>query len=439
MVVRREIIEELHKDFHSLTKGRLSCPAHIHHVSYLIDDEEHSTVGIENEIKCLVGGMKIDPDTIIKGDSYGAGCRTLDNGDIYILRWEIHSEYYNYQFWYLPADREKCLSFGELETEIPTLPVCFLGTKVTALDIIITDDPAYSKPERIQELLGDTIYANRVMGTDIRIMTNYRPDKRNRERYLVTTGNEAVLMDRIEQVVENIGQTENYYHLLLLPLPDYFTKLNTVGIIEKRVAERTERITATMETAAGEDMEVWLKDLTSELSQIHNLNERLRHRFSATFHYDKLYNRALDDWHAEPLEHYEPLRNVLNRKTEMITDDYHRLIQRVDASEKSIADLISVLRTRIDLILQRQNLEMLEGMHATAKHQVKLQETVEGLSIIVISYYLTGLAGYVFKAMEKAWGLNSSLATGIFVPIAILFSLFMTWKFKKAMEREKNL
>ena len=58
-----EIIEELHKDFHSLTKGKLSCPAHIHHVSYLIEDEEHSTTGIENEIRCLVGGMKIDPET----------------------------------------------------------------------------------------------------------------------------------------------------------------------------------------------------------------------------------------------------------------------------------------------------------------------------------------------------------------------------------------
>ena len=119
----------------------------------------------------------------------------------------------------------------------------------------------------------------------------------------------------------------------------------------------------------------------------------------------------------------------------MITDDYHRLIQRVDAAEKAIADLISVLRTRIDLILQRQNLAMLEGMHATAKHQVKLQETVEGLSIIVISYYLTGLAGYVFKAMEKVWGLHAALATGLFVPVAIAFSFFTTRKFKKALEK----
>ncbi|MDH4100849.1 MAG: DUF3422 domain-containing protein [Nitrospirota bacterium] len=438
MVVRREIIEDLHKDFHSFTKGRLSCPAHIHHISYLIEDESHAASGIESEIKCLIGGMQIDPATIIQGEAYGAGYRTLENGDVYILKWEIHSEYYNYQFWYLPADKSKPLSFGDLETELPTLPVCFLGTKVTALDIIITDDASYVQPARLQEQLGDTIYANRVMHSDIQILTNYRPDKRNRERYLVYAGDRQTLMGRIDQVVENIGRTENYYHLLLLPLPDYLVKLNTVGVIEKRVAERTGKITETLEKASGEDLETWLKELTSELSQIHNINERLRHRFSATFHYDKIYNRALDDWRAEALGTYEPLRGVLNRKTEMITDDYQRLIQRFDAAEKAIADLISVLRTRIDLILQRQNLEMLEGMHATAKHQVKLQETVEGLSIIVISYYLTGLAGYVFKAMEKAWGLNSSLATGIFVPVAILFSFFVSRKFKKAMEKHEK-
>lgn len=87
--------------------------------------------------------------------------------------------------------------------------------------------------------------------------------------------------------------------------------------------------------------------------------------------------------------------------------------------------------------VQRQNLQMLEGMHETAKHQVRLQETVEGLSIIVISYYLTGLAGYVFKAMEKAWGLNASLATGIFVPVAFVLTFLASRKFKKFMEREK--
>ncbi len=52
------------------------------------------------------------------------------------------------------------------------------------------------------------------------------------------------------------------------------------------------------------------------------------------------------------------------------------------------------------------------------------KQTVEGLSVVAISYYLVGLFSYVAKAAYDAhWIGNANLATALFVPFSILLGL----------------
>ena len=65
-------------------------------------------------------------------------------------------------------------------------------------------------------------------------------------------------------------------------------------------------------------------------------------------------------------------------------------------------------------------MKLLASVDQTTKSQAILQQTVEGLSVIVIAYYLSGLAHYVFKAFhDMGWLADDILASGIFVPIAL--------------------
>ena len=59
-------------------------------------------------------------------------------------------------------------------------------------------------------------------------------------------------------------------------------------------------------------------------------------------------------------------------------------------------------------------------MDKRAALQLRLQETVEGLSVGVLSYYAVGLLSYGFKA-AKAAGLpiNADLATGLAIPVVL--------------------
>jgi len=83
-----------------------------------------------------------------------------------------------------------------------------------------------------------------------------------------------------------------------------------------------------------------------------------------------------------------------------------------------IAHTNDLLRTRIGIVQEQQNRQILQSMNSRAAQQRKLQQAVEGLSVAAISYYVIGLFGYAGKA-AKAAGLpiNPDLATGLVVPL----------------------
>jgi len=56
-------------------------------------------------------------------------------------------------------------------------------------------------------------------------------------------------------------------------------------------------------------------------------------------------------------------------------------------------------RTRIDVELERQNRDLLASMNNRAKLQLRLQQTVEGLSVAAISYYVVSLLAYLLKGI----------------------------------------
>ena len=71
-------------------------------------------------------------------------------------------------------------------------------------------------------------------------------------------------------------------------------------------------------------------------------------------------------------------------------------------------------------------------MDRRAKLQLRLQQTVEGLSVAAISYYVVGLFGYIAKALEsEGIPIKSSVLTGFFVPVAVLAMWLVVRRIRK--------
>jgi len=105
--------------------------------------------------------------------------------------------------------------------------------------------------------------------------------------------------------------------------------------------------------------------------------------------------------------------------------------RQASLSEK-VAQATQLLSTRVDIERQTQNQALLESMDKRAKMQLMLQQTVEGLSVAAISYYLVSLVGYAAKGAEP-YGLP--LPADVVMALSIPFVVLGVWTIVRRARR----
>jgi uncharacterized membrane-anchored protein len=93
----------------------------------------------------------------------------------------------------------------------------------------------------------------------------------------------------------------------------------------------------------------------------------------------------------------------------------------------------NLLRTRVDVELEQQNQELLKSMNARTRMQLRLQTTVEGLSVAAVTYYVVSLLGYLAKAAHESGMIAAepSYVTAAFVPLAALLIWWMVRRIRR--------
>jgi uncharacterized membrane-anchored protein len=87
----------------------------------------------------------------------------------------------------------------------------------------------------------------------------------------------------------------------------------------------------------------------------------------------------------------------------------------------------NLLRTRVEIEQQQSSQALLGAMNQRQGLQLKLQATVEGLSVAAITYYIVGLVHYLAKGVQNLgwpWSPESTAACAIpVVALAVWASL----------------
>jgi uncharacterized membrane-anchored protein len=110
--------------------------------------------------------------------------------------------------------------------------------------------------------------------------------------------------------------------------------------------------------------------------------------------------------------------------------------QRLHDLSERVAQASALLSTRVDIARERQNQALLASMDRRAKLQLRLQQTVEGLSVAAITYYVAGVIGYLAKGL-KAGGLpiDPDLTVGVLVPLVAVAVLLGLRRARKHLAR----
>lgn len=416
----------------------LSVPAHLHHTAYLMKDPPSESRAARDAFEKTLAAMEIPPDQAVISDRLGHGVLRHDTGDRLIVRWQLHTEYYSYQLWYLPADPSRRVAFGPLEWPGPPVECSAFGPPVTAVDLVVTDRAADAAPEF--GLAADrTWFGGRVLGEPVLLFTDFEPDAHGRRRYLLHGHDRAVLAHVLPFAAECVTKIENYFHLILLPLPSFAAAIDQVFLLEKRQLADRDAITRGLAAADPAQLQAWLTQLTEALAQVSRLGEAIRYHLASAVPYDSILRTTVEDLREQPLERLESLGSHVIRRIRGIADGYQRLIHRIEALEQSFEGMVAIIRTRIDLAMEQQNLTILSSVDRTTKAQVRLQHMVESLSVIVQAYYITGLGNYAFKALEAhGWLADAATATAIFIPAAFGLAFGLTWQAKRFLTRRTD-
>ncbi|MBX3331142.1 MAG: DUF3422 family protein [Nitrospira sp.] len=430
-------LRKLHERPHQPIGKWLRAPAHVHYKAFRMSDPPTQRPASRSEFQSLLGHFKVPTETTELRDNFGYGVKEAATGDRLILIWQAHTEYYNYQLWHVPSQAKGTVVFGPLTFPDYTFPVEPLGSMVCRLDILLTTGLLPARSELRGLMPGPVLYGSRIFNEQTCVATSFTPDDQGRERYWVSVGPSQGDPSRLKDIVDAIVRVETYYHLLLMQKPLFSAAIDQVYKFEQVHLKQREIITSHIGHANSETLQRWLNTLTQDLLKTNRMAGKLHFELSASLPYDKIVHTTLTSIAEHPMDSYRPISDYVLGGITGVAEGYQQLLRRIDTLRGGFEGIIAIIRTRIDLILESQNLALLQSVDKTTKSQVILQHTVEGLSIIVIAYYLAGLAGYVFKGFaELGWLKNVNLASAIFVPIAVGLAFSITTFSKRYLQKK---
>ena len=415
----------------------LQAPAHVHYKAFRMSDPPTQRPASRSEFQSLLGHFKIPAETTELRGNFGYGVKEAENGDRLIVIWQAHTEYYNYQLWHVPSQANGAVTFGSLTFPDYTFSVEPLGSVVCRLDILLTTGMLPPRTELRGLMPGPVLYGSRIFTEQTGLVTSFTPDEQGRERYWVSVGPSQGDSSRLKDIVDAIVRIETYYHLLLMQKPLSSAAIDQVYKFEQVHLQQREIITSHIAHADPQTLQRWLNTLTQDLLKTNRMAGKLHFELSASLPYDRIVHSTLASLAEKSLESYRPISDYVLSGITGVSEGYQQLLKRIDTLRNGFEGIISIIRTRVDLIVEAQNLALLQSVDKTTKSQVLLQHTVEGLSVIVIAYYLAGLSGYVFKGLqEMGWLTNANLASAIFVPVAVGLAFAITTFSKKYLHKK---
>jgi uncharacterized membrane-anchored protein len=219
------------------------------------------------------------------------------------------------------------------------------------------------------------------------------------------------------RIVQRLLEIDTYRMMALLTLPVARACGPMLSESGAELADITTRLAAS--DSAGQA--VLLERLMRLEAQIETKFASTQYRFSAAVAYYELVRSRIEELREDRIEGLQTFEEFTERRLAPAMSTCASVSQRLNALSARVARSTQLLATQLAVYRDRQNQTLLETMARRAKLQLRLQQTVEGLSVAAITYYLVGLVGYAAKGVSAlGLKLNAELVTGLAIPVVAI-------------------
>ena len=327
------------------------------------------------------------------------------------LRWEGHTEFSTWTFFRGPPDDRLFAT-----TALDLAPDDWIGAWPG--EVLVATSREMRAAERVsapRESFAAGAVGACLNGDAASVFTDFRTDALGFTRFLLLVHrDDPPLLGRLAL---GLLEMETYRLMALLAFP----LAGEAALDVRRIEAEAEVLAGELgDDAAADSDRALLARLASLAGRAEALRARTGFRFSAARAYHEIVRNRIANLREERIDGLQTLGEFMERRLGPAMRTCDTVAQRERDVVDRIARTEQLLNTRVEVAAETTSLALLESMDRRAEVQLKLQRTVESLSVAAISYYAIGLLLYMLgAAKELVPGLSPTMVAGLAAPLVI--------------------
>jgi uncharacterized membrane-anchored protein len=346
------------------------------------------------------------------------------------LKWESHTEFVTYSAFCpgvsaRPFDPEEMRVFPD--NWLATAPGKRLVSLLIRVEVMPEDEDEVTS--HLEDwFVPESLACSRVVDGAAIVAGDFRIDPAGQMRFavFVRPGTGA---RRVGRIVQRLCEIETYRAMSMLGLMRARRMSARLNEIDPKLSALVSGL-----DSAGQSPEATLHELLAISAELESQAVQVSFRFGATAAYEAIVNQRIEVLREVRIQGRQTFGEFMMRRY----DPAMRTVKSAEARLRSMAEraqrAAELLRTRVDVERSAQNQKLLESMDKRADLQLRLQRTVEGLSVVAISYYAVNLATYAAYPLTDRLNISKGVATAIATPLVIL----LVWAAVRRIRRQMD-
>ncbi|WP_238369257.1 DUF3422 family protein [Heliomarina baculiformis] len=334
----------------------------------------------------------------------------------HVLKWEQHTEFVTYS---VLVDGPRDRAFDPVDFSV--FPKDWLddapGERITSINMHIMPmmEERAIEASLTNWFVPESLAASYVLERAAMIAGDFRIDPSGHMRFALFVDPETGDR-RIGRIVQRLCEIETYKSMSMLGFSRARHLSGKIGEMEKRLTELM--VAMTEERSEPENT---LHSLLSVSAEVETLSATSSFRFGATGAYEALVNQRIASLRETRFRGRQTFQEFMMRRYEPAMRTVKSTERRISALSERAIRTGDLLRTRVDVERSAQNQALLASMDRRADLQLRLQHTVEGLSVVAISYYAVSLVSYPLYPLANATGISKPMLTAVLtIPVVLL-------------------
>ncbi len=352
------------------------------------------------------------------------------NFEVFQIRWEQHGEFSTYSFYVHDTPKDPFV-----DSALKKVPVDWLsqlsGQMIVAMHATILSEESISYKEtndltKIAEYFaGNAVIGSKVTGGAASVFTDFRIHVDGFSRLLII--DHDLRAQQAGRLLQRLFDIEVYRIMALMAFPIARGLYPALNKSDRQLYTITNAM-----TRPEKDDALLLDELTNLAAEIENYISSNQFRFAAASAYYKLVGQRLDDLREDRIQGIQTLGEFIKRRLEPAMNTCESVSHRFTLLSERVSNASQLLRTRVDIIIERQNQGLLTSMNLRAKMQLRMQQMVEGISMVAITYYAASIVGKFSEALHAfGFKVNPELVEGVSIPFILIIIAVNTKRIHK--------